>query len=165
MKLSIIDRFGEFILKMPIVERASERIEKIGKIKDLSDPLNTHLIKLYLFQNSRDRMHWKDEVEGYLYKISKYSFNKNKKFDIEDYHRWLFEDFYMEDSTLNHNFLNIKIKKLKRQYFDEKTIENINIDEMVNLMEYFYKRICVHLQKNFNGEEIYETLDEFFDID
>lgn len=165
MKLSYLDKFADFILTIPIIERASIRAERISKIMDLSDTINEHLIKLYLFQKSRDRAHWKDEIEGWLSEIERITWDKHKKFEAEDYYLWLYHNlFYDKNNNLKTKLIESDIKKLTRRYEKEPSIK-WKADELISILEYFWKKTSPLLQDNYDVDSIYEYLDKYFDIE
>ena len=165
MKLSYLDRFADFILTIPIVERASIRGEKISKIMDLSDPINEHLIKLYLFQRSIDRSHWKDEIEGWLSKIERITWHKHKKFESADYYQWLYHNlFYDKNNNVKSKSIESDIKKLTRRYREEYVIKH-NIDELIYILEYFWIKITPMLEENYDTDAVYGYLDKYFEIE
>ena len=165
MKLSYLDRFADFILTIPIVERASIRGEKISKIMDLSDPINEHLIKLYLFQRSIDRSHWKDEIEGWLSKIERITWNKQKKFESGDYYQWLYQNlFYDKNNNPKSKSIESDIKKLTSRYREEYATE-YNTEELISILKYFWIKITPMLEENYDTDAVYGYLDKYFEIE
>ena len=114
--LTYLDRFADWCLNnIKIFEHAQRRSDCISKIYDMSDTLNLHLIKLYLFQKSSYRNHWKDEIISYLEKISRLVWSENKKkFKSDDYFEWLFLDWIHPENKINR-----LIKKISEQYKEE----------------------------------------------
>jgi hypothetical protein len=110
-------------------------------------------------QESIDRSHWKDEIEGWINKIYKYKWNKNKRFESDDYYTWLCTDFIDSDDFINNEF-----KKLINQYKREIIIDVYKSDEFCNICELFWRKISVTLESNYNLNYTYNLLDELFDI-
>lgn len=164
MKLTYLDKFGEWLLNLRIVELASERNGKKQKIQDLSDTLNFHLIKLCIFQQSSYRNHWKDEIVEYLRKINGFYWGR-KKFERDDYYEWLFVDwFYMNKIEIDIKKVNRVLKKIKSQYLDEVNF-SISENEIISIIESFYQNSSVFLeQKTFDYDKVEELIDEKFDL-
>lgn len=164
MKLTYLDKFADFLLSIPIIESASERGEKISQIRNLRNTLNLHLLKLYLFQNSTHRSHWKDEIENWLNDINKYYWGQKQKFEKDDYFQWLFNDFcYDKNNNIDHKSLKREISKLLNQYKSE-SIEIYTTDEFVNISNFFYDKICTLLENDYDYEKIYNLINQYFDL-
>jgi hypothetical protein len=163
MKLTFIDKFGDWLLNQRIVELASERNEAISKIKSMSDTLNKHLFKLYVFQNSLDRGHWKDEILGYLEFVIDQSWGKkHARFENTDYFDWLFYLYFHLDS--HKRSIKNKMKQLFNQYEKETTLVGWTEEEFYNKCERFYTNICPFIEQGVIPEDIIESLLNEFDI-
>lgn len=171
MKLSLIDKFGDWCLKQPLLELASERMEHILKIKELSNPLNEHLFNIYSMSESTYLSHWIDEIDNFLFQIYNKKCGK-KKFDPNDYYKWLFIDYFYgsEENYLKNNQPNFisKINKrldkmIENQYCNELVI-NHNFNEFVQICERFYKLITLYLNHAYENLEIELIINEYFSI-
>ena len=130
--------FAEWCLELPLLEQASERNDKMSKIKSLMWQLNLHLLKIYLMPNSRDLSHWEDEVDNWLIEIQRLKWG-GKLFKQEDYYNWLCQDYIPEIET--------DIKRIKKKYADEYFITH-NIEEFENMITCFYEKITYKLSMN-----------------
>ena len=60
----ILLEFAEWCLRIPLLEMASDRNNKISRIQSKSDTINEHLMKWYLMPDSSDRSHWLSEINA-----------------------------------------------------------------------------------------------------
>ncbi len=162
MKLTLYDKFGDWLLNLRIVELASERNEAISKIKSMSDTLNKHLFKLYVFPISTYREHWKDEILGYSEHIIEQSWGKkHNRFENSDYFEWIFFIYFHVDghkrSTKN------KMKPILNQYATEQHLKGWTEDEFYNKCEIFYADLCPLLENGHISDGKFTELINIFD--
>ena len=163
MKLRFIDKFGEWLLNQRIVELASERNSSILDIKHMSDPINKHLFKIYVFQKSTYREHWKSEIYSFLEKVLKSYWGKNKRFEIDDYYKWLFIDYFFFNNQKSSK--KIIYNNIINKYNCEIPLSGWSEFEFYNLCDSFYNKICVLLENGEFNDEKFEKIIEMFDIE
>jgi len=144
----ILLQFAEWCLRIPLLEMASDRNDKISKIQSSANTINEHLIKYYLMPNSIDRAHWFDEINARFNEILRLTWGKRKRFDKEDYYDWLFINYYYNDigsarMSAIEDTIQFIIKKysLTNEYFIE-----YDINGMIVKIGELLKRICEHLE-------------------
>lgn len=163
MKLRIIDKFADWVLEQKLFELAQQRSITINNIKSYADTLNRHLFKLYIYQDSFYREHWKDEIYNYTFTILNCKWGKDKKwFETDDYYEWLFYDYF----NLNSNRINIKriFKNTLEKYKFETELKGWNETEYYNLCERFYNLICPFLEKGYISDETFDEIIKTFDL-
>jgi hypothetical protein len=84
VKDKLVRILAEILESNPLLEMAVSRYKTKEKIGELADPLGNEILKLYLFQHSRNQNHWGSEVRGYLRTIIKKK-PKGGKFSSKDY--------------------------------------------------------------------------------
>ncbi len=161
MKLTLIDKFGDWLLNLRIVELAQQRSMAMDKIQSLAKPLNDTLFKMFVMRNSAYRKQWEEEIHDLLDKISDTTFGKKRaKFEEDDYMLWLFL-FYFEDNknnpkpNMSHNLSNL-LKK-----YPEESKTNWSIEEFKNFTELFHKHFCSKLE---SGTYRYEDLENYLEV-
>ena len=148
--------FAELCLRIPLLEMASERNEKMLKIQSYSDVLNKHLFKLYVFQKSRSREHWIDEIETFISNINNLDCGKkHKKFTLDEYIEIIFLNYFY--NLKNGEFKKINYKSILNKYSDEYVI-SWSEEEFRNLCERFYNYIFDLVSKD---KYDYELLEEY----
>jgi hypothetical protein len=90
VKDKLVRILAEILESNPLLEMAVSRYKTKEKIGELADPLGNEILKLYLFQHSRNQNHWGSEVRGYLRAIIKKK-PKGGKFSSKDYMEMLWE--------------------------------------------------------------------------
>lgn len=163
MKLTLIDKFGDWLLNQRIVEMASEKNEAISKIKSMSETLNEHLFILYVYQLSTSREHWKEEIYIFLRNILKYTWGKkHNRFEAEDYYQWLCEYFFYTNGE-KENIRRI-FKGTSKKYETEEMLNNWSDQEFLNMCERFYKSICPFLEAGNFSDDFSDDLISMFDL-
>lgn len=161
MKLRYIDRFADWCLNnVSILLESSKRDRYIGNIESRVPTLNNHLFKLYVFQVSQCRNHWKEEVYDRLSEMLRY---KWRGFDSGDYHQWLFDEhFHNRDGVLRRVQLVHSFEKVLREESDEHP-SPWTVEEFVGLCDTFYRRIIGWFDtEDIDVDRLYEILDEVF---
>ncbi len=163
MKLTLFDKFGDWLLNLRIVELASQRNEAISKIKSISDTLNKHLFKLYVFQNSVNREHWKDEVYILSLNILKCTWGKKpNRFEAGDYYQWLHAYFFYTNGEKDN--IRRMLRGTLRKYETEKVLKNWSDQEFLNLCDRFYKSITPYLEIGYFSDNYFDDLITMFDL-
>lgn len=156
----IIYNFAEYVMMLPMFEMASNRNDAMNKVKGLSKTLNTHLFKYYLMPNDNyNREHWGKEIDNFLGDIASYKWKKKTNFDEDEYYNWLYLDFV-------ENISNVKriIRNVVDDYKDEYHIK-YNVEEFVDMLEIFYKKISYLLSIDKYDYEELEDILKVFDIE
>lgn len=157
MKLTISDKFSDWCLNQRILELASQRNESIFRIRSLKNTLNEHLFKLYVYQTSIDRNHWKNEIYSHIRTIYGFDWGKkHKRFDIEDYYQWLYLDFF--DKLSDRYF-----RKILQEYDKELLIDGWTLLEFKNLCERFYN-LSIPMMIKGDLDEFDNIIDNIFDL-
>lgn len=164
MKNSLMNKIGEWLLNQRIVEEVSERNMAIDHIKSMSNPLNEHLFKLYIFQKSQYRTRWENEIKNFLDDISDEVWGKKEnRFEEEDYFKWLFyRKFHNDDEIIN---IKRKFISILNQYPNETILKNWKDIEFYNVCERFYKLICPMLEIGKIKDEQFDKIIEIFEIE
>lgn len=164
MKLRLIDKFADWILNQKLFELATQRSTAIDRICDISDTLNSHLFKLYVFPKSQYKSHWENEIENYIKYVSKQGWGKQRKhFEYQDYYDWLFYEFFYNkyDQRIN---LNRDYKNILKQYPNEQPRENWNDENFYDKCQIFYKIICVMLEREIIDWDTFDEILQEFEL-
>jgi hypothetical protein len=131
-------RIVEFTDNGLLFEMALTRKKAESVVTGLEDTLNEHLIKLMIMTTDPAASHWKREVMSYLRRIGVIRIKpENKPAPEAFYYRILFDEpFGMNEHT---NVAAI-IDLLSRDY--KAKLGEINIDEIVDKLQSFHKRLA-----------------------
>jgi len=160
-------KFANWILNRPLLELAQQRSMVISKIGDMSDPINRHLFKLYVFQKSFNREHWVDEIYTFLDKVLDCDWSKKHlTFKESEYYDWLFYDYFHNFRNKPPTIINIdqKYRNIFSKYKNEEIIKGYSIKEFYNLCDSFYNIICPKLEKGEIDLNEYYNIISMFDI-
>ena len=109
--------FAEWCLNLPLLQMASDRNDKISKIRSKSEIINEHLFKWYLMPKSRECNHWLREIDERFYEIENLTWSKKKRFSAEEYFNFIYHDFYTKDFiSVNYRKLNRVFSKIKIEF-------------------------------------------------
>lgn len=154
--------FAEWCLSTPLLEMASERNDKISKIKSKSETINEHLFKFFLMPNSRDRDYWIREIDDRLFEIRNLKWGKGKRFKSNEYFDFIYNDFYTKDMiSLDMKRLNRFFSRIEKQYSDEFQID-WNLNNFIEKVGSLLKEISNLLESgDYDFDELEELMNSY----
>jgi len=154
---------------------ATEKHQVLADIRNYTKTIHKHLIKLILFETSRDMDHWKDEINNHLIEISKPKIKNNIKITSKKYFEILFENPIDPKEPYHDSYLWITIRELLygKQYASEYSkyrdshkskVNTELIDLIYDNIKSFMKTISLHMSKRDLTNEIIKTeLDKYIE--
>lgn len=84
---------AEWLQSTALFEMAYSRQKAWRKVTGLASPLSDHIIKLMVMPNSRDRSHWKKEINEWLFDLSRIILKpENRRLSLQTYWDWLVDE-------------------------------------------------------------------------
>ena len=147
--------FSQVILEMSF--DAKRAMIKIGGI---ADPLNRHLMKLWMYPDAKDIPHWKDEIDTWVDTIANMEIKPNqKKLSKETYFRILYEEPLDDISDYAKSYF---VKSITKRYVTYPTsFRPEDFDSMREGMRLFYDELCALISTNRYDGNLGTLLDKF----
>ena len=154
--------FAEWCLNLPLLQMASDRNDKISKIRSKSEIINEHLFKWYLMPRSRDCDHWLREIDDRFYEIENLTWGKKRRFYEEEYFNFIYHDFYTKDFiSVYYRKLNRVFSKIEDKYSTEYHRE-FEMDDFVENVGIIIKEISSLLAAdNYDFDKLKEMVNKY----
>jgi hypothetical protein len=115
----------------------------------MSNQLNSHLFKIYIFPKSKYVIHWENEIENFLQDITDKTWGKkDNRFEEEDYFKWLFLRYFHDTPTGERQNIKMRYKSIFLKYPDEQPRENwsdivfiTNVKDFINSYAQCLKKV------------------------
>lgn len=143
-----IKSFSGFLFKSEISEARTNRKEIINFMKNISNQIRIHFVKLTCFDNPKDIRDkifdkldtWFDEIQELRF----YSFNKNKRLPEDDYFKYIWADKIRNLNDFEDLFLEVK-----KIYKDVSPIQDLKISKIYSQLTRLSKELSKGLSRNF----------------
>ena len=145
--------FKEFLFELSFDAKTM-----IIRIRGLANPINFHLMKLYMYPNSSHKEHWISELKTWFRDISIMEVKpRRRKLSKDTYFTLLYKEPLEDLSTHKKE---IYLESITSQYHNEKTIVNIsNFDEMREKIKRFHQDMCdMFAEDSYNNESLNKLL-------
>ena len=140
--------FSGFLFKSEISEARTNRKEIINFMKNISNQIRIHFVKLTCFDNPddiRDKIF--DSLDTWFNEIRKlrfYSFDKKKRLPEDDYFKYIWADKIRNLNDFEDLFLEVK-----RTYKDILPIQDLKISKVYSQLTRLSKELSKGLSRNF----------------
>ena len=116
--MNIKNKILDIILENSLVKLAFKRKFALDKIHEQAmGGINYEMLKILLYQNSKNQKHWRDKLKGYLIKVQKYKNIKQGQITSNDYFNILFDGPLGEIKQLEEEINIIENEYYKPSYF------------------------------------------------
>ena len=121
-------RLLDILMETRIFELAYNRKAAMNKVRDLSLNTSMELLKILMYQDSRNQPHWRGKFDGWMAGIKRYSRNTLKERDLinllweeplgdmdqlKDLISMVESDYYKPSNHINYNDLTSLHKQMK----------------------------------------------------
>ena len=136
------NRIYEMILDLPLIETAITYRDICNRIRNVSEQINLHLLKLILFgQDTPYSKHWRDEIKGWIKPTV--LINVKNKIKV-DYYNIL----YTEPFENGENYLEALVELLTEKYPNLKlTFNQITLTKLMDKMSVTLKELTDIMDK------------------
>jgi len=166
MKKNFIWTFADWCLRIPLLEMASERNEKMLKIENKNKTISEHIFKWFLMPKSMDCDHWLDEIDDLFLEITSYKWGrKHKRFTSDEYFDLLYSRFYLKDLySLDYIRISKIFGKIEERYNSEYQRE-WNIDDFIESIGIVLKEVSELLEDgSYSKDKLSIILNKSFDL-
>lgn len=141
--ISLVD----LLMTTKLFEMAYHKKDAIDKISNISPNISRELLKILMYQESKNRSHWKSKINGWLNDVSEWSdIKKGKRLDS----KILFEKLFNEPLEDLDQLIK-KINRIESEYYGKSRYINYSdLNLLHSNIKNIYKQIIQDIFQNKN---------------